>query len=347
MRPIHKREFSLAALTHWFEGEKRSFPWRRDPNPYQVWVSEVMLQQTRASVVVPYFERWMARFCDIPTLAKADETEVIKLWEGLGYYSRARSLHQGARYLAEHHGGKLPSDPRLLAKVKGIGPYTSGAILSFAFHKKAAAVDGNVLRVMSRLFCIEEQIDRASTRSRIEKEVERVLPDENPHVVMEALIELGALVCKPKPQCAQCPLQGDCQAYLLGKTDQLPKKREKVQVEILNREVYLIEYEGSYLVQTHEGDVLMSGLSEFPYFEKGALPPFLGQIEPVTYLQSITHTFTRYKAHLYPSLWKARQPFSLPGFVWVESKRLVELAFSSGHRKILTQLLEEHADLTH
>lgn len=152
MDPFNKQDFPLIKLKHWFEENKRNFPWRGKPSPYAVWVSEVMLQQTQASVVVPYFERWIVRFPSIEVLASASIEEVIKLWEGLGYYSRARSLHEGAKFLVEHHNGTLPSDPIALAKVKGLGPYTIGAILSFAFHQKAAAIDGNVTRVMSRFF---------------------------------------------------------------------------------------------------------------------------------------------------------------------------------------------------
>ncbi|NGX59959.1 MAG: Adenine DNA glycosylase [Chlamydiae bacterium] len=143
---------AIETLKHWFKEEKRNFPWRIAPNPYTVWISEVMLQQTRAAVVIPYFERWMKRFPSIQSLADATVDEVIKMWEGLGYYSRARALHEGARYVVAHYHGKLPSSLQLLQKIKGLGPYTIGAIQSFAFHQKAPAVDGNVMRVISRLY---------------------------------------------------------------------------------------------------------------------------------------------------------------------------------------------------
>jgi len=347
MVSINKREIFLKALKYWFEDEKRDLPWRKNHSPYRVWVSEVMLQQTRASVVIPYFERWMKRFPTIEALAEAEKGEVIKLWEGLGYYSRARSLHDGARYLVRHHGGELPADEAVLKNVKGIGPYTIGAILSFAFHKKAAAIDGNVLRVMARFLGIEEEIDLSRVKERIQREVFELLPDEEPWVVMEALIELGAQVCKPKASCFVCPLREDCEAYALGKVGELPKRRKRSKTTILHRDVYVIEHEGAFLIQKQGKGKIMAGLCEFPYIERGQSPSFFSNIQRERDLNPVTHTFTRYKAHLYPSLSRSFNRFKKKGLVWVESKRLSELAFSSGHRKILKQLLEVYADLTH
>jgi len=347
MEPLNKREISLNSLKHWFEEERRDLPWRKNHSPYRVWVSEVMLQQTRVSVVIPYFERWMKRFPTINALAEAKEEEVIKLWEGLGYYSRAKSLRHAARDLVENHKGMLPDDPEILKQVKGVGPYTAGAILSFAFHKKAAAVDGNVLRVVSRLLAIEEEIDRPKVKEKIQEQVLQLLPDEEPWVVMEALIELGGQVCKPKAECLLCPLRDDCAAFALGKVDELPKKKKGVRLTLLYREVFVIEHEGAFLIQKHGEGRIMSGLCEFPYVERGHRPPFYSQVKREIDLDPVIHTFTHYKAHLFPSIWRAKSRFFEEGLFWVESEKLPELAFSSGHRRVLTQLLEEYADFTH
>lgn len=349
MERLHKKDFALETLKHWFEEEKRNFPWRVDPTPYRVWVSEVMLQQTQAVVVVPYFERWMKKFPSIESLAEASIEEVLKLWEGLGYYARARALHEGARFVVAHHGGALPRDIESLQKVKGLGPYTIGAIQSFAFHQKAAAVDGNVIRVISRLYCIEEEVERSSVLATLRQKVEELLPDTQPWVMMEALIELGARVCKKKPECGCCPLQDVCLAYSLGKAEALPQKRKRPKTIALQRYVPLIYYEGEFLIQRHEGKKVMSGLYEFPYFDKEASSEsfYSDDLQLYKRLQEVRHTFTRYRVQLFSTIWKAREKSELEGFTWVKGHMLEKLPFSSGHRKILKQLLEDHADLTH
>jgi len=342
-------KMSLKFLKEWFEGEKRDFPWRKEHTPYRVWVSEVMLQQTRASVVVPYFERWMARFPTVEVLAKAPLDEVIKLWEGLGYYSRARSLHAGAQYLVEHHGGKLPDTAEELRQVKGIGPYTVGAILSFAFHKKAAAIDGNVSRVISRLFGIEEELETSLAKGKIRQKVEELLPDTEPWVIMEALIELGAQVCTRNPGCSLCPMREECVGYLTGKADLLPRKKKRAKVTYLERTVPLICHDGAYLVQRHEGKEVMAGLYEFPYFSKEEPWEafFPGLLTLANRFPDVKHTFTRYQVTLYPTLWEASTKEEVAGFSWKTLAELLALPFSSGHRQILTHLKEAYANTTH
>lgn len=332
----------LESLQFWFEEEKRSFPWRENPTPYRVWVSEVMLQQTRASVVISYYQRWMKRFPDIQTLAEAPLEEVIKLWEGLGYYARARSLHEGAKYIALHHEGLLPNDPLVLEKVKGLGPYTIGAILSFAFHQKAAAVDGNVVRVISRLFCIEEEVDRPSVQKEIRQRVEDLLPENQPWVMMEALIELGALVCMRKPECSRCPLQEECLGFKRGKAEGLPKKKPRQESIALKRIVPIIYHQNEYLVQKHQGKKVMADLYEFPYFEEKENWNFFypGKLTPGKALRKVKHTFTRYTVQLFPSLWKAEKKQEIVGFEWRPLSSLSTLPFSSGHKRILLQLVE-------
>jgi len=339
----------LENLRDWFEKARRDFPWRGNPSPYQVWVSEVMLQQTRASVVVPYFLRWFKHFPTVESLANASVDEVIKLWEGLGYYSRARNLHAGAQYLLSHHKGEVPSDEASLQKVKGLGPYTIGAILSFAFHQKAAAIDGNVSRVISRLYCIEEVLGTVNASKKIKTKVDELLPDTKPWVIMEALIELGATVCTPKPNCSLCPMQDSCQGYQKGKEETLPLRKKRVEVTRLNRIVPLICHKGAYLVQKHQGKKVMTGLYEFPYFSKGEPWDLFypGRLEAVAEFEQVKHTYTRFQVTLYPVLWHAEEREEVEGFCWKSIKALSKLPFSSGHRKILAKLEEAHADFTH
>lgn len=346
MTTLNKQDFSHNSLRDWFEENKRNFPWRPAPSPYAVWVSEVMLQQTQASVVVSYFERWMARFPTVESLASAPIEEVIKLWEGLGYYSRARNLHEGAKFLVEHHNGQL--DPKILAQVKGLGPYTIGAILSFAFHQKAVALDGNVARVISRFFCIEEPIDIPSVQKRLREKVEEILPDTEAWIMMEALIELGATVCTRRPACALCPLQEDCRAFHLGKAELLPNKKERPSITLLEREVLLINHQEAFLVQQHHGKKVMSGLYEFPYVDRGQAHTFYpSPLQHRKNLKNLVHTFTRYKSQLFPSLWIAEERREIGGFEWLPLEKLGALPFSSGHRQILKFLLENYANLTH
>ncbi|MCH9614601.1 MAG: Adenine DNA glycosylase [Chlamydiia bacterium] len=313
----------MDTLKHWFFKNRRVLPWRNDPSPYEVWVSEVMLQQTQVSVVVPYFKRWMTLFPSVRALAKAELDAVIKCWEGLGYYSRARNLHAGAKYLLEHHGGEMTEEA--LDSVKGVGPYTRGAILSFAFKQKAAAVDGNVIRVISRLYNIEEDVGLTSTKKEITAHVEALLNVKEPFVVMEALIELGALVCTKSPKCDLCPLKDTC----LGKGKNLPNKRQRVPVTKLQKRVAIVRFAGFTLVQKKDAGV-MQGLWEFPLFEEVKM---LRLCESLA-LQPVKHTYTRYHATLFPTVYRAFEKEEVPGYIWMPETSLEKLPFSAGHRRI-------------
>jgi A/G-specific adenine glycosylase len=341
----------IAGLERWFEQEKRTFPWRLNPSPYAVWISEVMLQQTQASVVINYFERWMGRFPDISSLASASFEEVLKFWEGLGYYSRARNLHSAAKYLMEHCGGKLPSTQVGLEKIKGLGPYTVGAILSFAFHQKSPAVDGNVVRVIARHFLIEDDITKSASQKKIREFVWSVLPDTSSWIIMEALIELGARICRRKPNCGICPLQRTCLGYRHGKASHLPIKPKSSKAINLLRCVPVIIYGSFFLLRKGTQGKVMADLYEFPYFEiqsfnenKDELKQKLKlslKVEPEFCgdLPTIIHTFTKYKAELYPSLWKVNECVSVKGCKWVSREYVGKLTFSAGHRRILNNIL--------
>jgi A/G-specific adenine glycosylase len=335
----------VEALTSWFLENKRLFPWREEKNPYKVWVSEVMLQQTRASVVVPYFVRWMERFPTLEVLANGTVEEVIKMWEGLGYYSRARNLHSGAKEVMTRFQGIIPCRKEDLETITGLGPYTVGAILSFGFSQKAVAIDGNVTRVISRYFAIEENVCKAKVRRLIEEKTWGMLDESNPWVTSEALIELGALVCTPKPLCSGCPLKLKCLAYQKGIEENLPIKNIREQTIRLKRWVIVLESDQKFLVQKEMKGKVMADLYQFPWVEKGVqlekgiLRRFGCKVKRKGPLKEVFHTFTKYKAHLLPILFQTDRPLEIEGWSWVCKEELSLLPFSSGHRAILQQLL--------
>jgi A/G-specific adenine glycosylase len=333
-------------LISWFLDNRRDLPWRRQCSPYAVWVSEVMLQQTQVAVVIPYFLRWMERFPTIESLAESSADDVIKLWEGLGYYSRARRLHEGARYIVQEHGGKIPRDEESLGKVKGLGPYTIGAILSFAFHKKKAAVDGNVIRVLTRYFHIEEDVAKASTLKKLRQIAEDLLPEEESWLVNEGLIELGATVCQKKPNCQTCPLKNGCQSFSRGTMQRLPIKKKAVATTRLYRAVAVLTCQDHCLVTKRQKGEVMEGLHEFPFFETdfaGISDEELMRSIQDRYgldvafsrrLSQVPHSFTRYQAFLSPVVFTCKDKISIEGMEWINGEGLNRLAFSSGHRRI-------------
>lgn len=340
--------FDQHALKRWFKSEKRALPWRDDPTPYEVWISEIMLQQTQVAVVIPYFQKWMKLFPTIQELAKAPLDSVIKCWEGLGYYSRARSLHAGAQYIVESFEGILPSSAENLRKIKGIGPYTEGAIRSFAFKIKTAAVDGNVMRVLSRYFLISADISKTSTIKEIWNLAQEILPHEEPWIFNEALIELGATICKRRPNCAICPLKSSCQGYINGNPEEFPYQSKKIKVEQLHRAVAVITCNNRLLVRREEKGKIMGDLHEFPYLELPnnerpveSLSDFIKntlglRVSIQSILDSLSHSFTRYRVQLYPAIFDCLQDSDVPGYRWIEMSELKKLAFSSGHRRILS-----------
>lgn len=255
-------------LICWFEENHRKMPWRETKNPYYIWISEVMLQQTRVDTVIPYFLRFIDAFPQIENLAAAGEEEVLRLWAGLGYYSRARNIHRGAKLICEVYNGKIPEVRKELLKVPGIGPYTAGAILSIAYGKTAAAVDGNVMRVFSRLFLIHEDISEASTKKEMEWIGEKVVSLENPSAFNQGLMELGAVICTPtSPKCSLCPLMLICKARKKGMQECLPVKKKKEPVKTVNMELALLQKEDKILLVKRPTDGLLANLWALPSTE--------------------------------------------------------------------------------
>ncbi|MCH9812227.1 A/G-specific adenine glycosylase [bacterium] len=326
-------------LIEWFLSVQRDFPWRKNRLPYTVLVSEIMLQQTKAVAVLPYFSRWMEQFPDFSALARATEEEVMKAWEGLGYYSRARNLRNIAIEVMQQFNGEFPSDYEEILSFKGIGSYTAAAISHFAFGKRAVGADGNIKKVMARYFGYEGRIDRGNEILLL---LDQFLPKVCDANVFEGLIELGATVCSKKPDCEKCPLQAGCKAFLEGKTEKIPllKKREKT-VQ-LQRVVFLLERDGAILIKKEEKK-LMKGLHEFPYLEEGRVDiavekmqsHFLVPLKVEKKFEQVVHTFTKYKATLLPVICQVEKNFSPPpGCFFLSYSRLADYPFSSGHRKI-------------
>ncbi len=254
-----------ARLLAWYRAEKRSLPWRDHPDPYAVWVSEIMLQQTRVETVLPYFRRWMARFPNVAALAQAEEQEVLALWEGLGYYSRARNLHRAARQLMQHYGGQLPAEVKALRALPGIGAYTAGAIASMAFGLDEPAVDGNVLRVVSRLFALEDFIDTPQGRRAVTEHVRACLPSGQAGDFNQALMDLGASICLPqRPQCGRCPLAEDCCARQEGRQRALPRRRPRRKPPQVVVTAAVITRGEEVLLAQRPPDGLLGNLWEFP-----------------------------------------------------------------------------------
>lgn len=257
-------------LVAWYEANKRDLPWRKDRDPYRIWVSEVMLQQTRVDTVIPYYLRFMERFPTVRHLAEAPEEDVLKCWEGLGYYSRARNLQAGARQVVAEHGGAVPDDKAALSGLKGIGPYTAGAILSIAFNQPEPAVDGNVMRVLSRYFLLEDDVAKSSVRAGIERLAAALIPEGRAGDFNQAVMELGALVCTPKsPGCLLCPVLAHCAGRAAGRERDLPVKSKAKPPRPETRLAALIEgrgeHAGKVLVRRRPDDGLLARMWELPH----------------------------------------------------------------------------------
>ncbi|MDR3561208.1 MAG: A/G-specific adenine glycosylase [Negativicutes bacterium] len=341
---------SLAELLlAWYDGAKRDLPWRRDSDPYKIWVSEIMLQQTRVEAVKPYFERWLERFPTLGELAAADDDEVLRHWQGLGYYSRARHLLAGVREVAASYGGRIPDTREEIRTVPGIGEYTAGAILSMAYGQAEPAVDGNVLRVFSRLFCLEADVATAPAKRRVVELVTEAMPGGRCGDFNQALMDLGATICLPKsPRCSVCPLTTLCCAFDRGDQSLFPVKRKKAPPLPVRVAAAVVERGGSYLVRRRPDKGLLAGMWEFPAVEAGeagdlrivlqtAVGAETGQsILTGEILLELTHTFshrqwliTFYRCHL-----EGESSLSGGGLRWVGIEEWQGLTWAGPHGKM-------------
>lgn len=261
------QSLSVRLLT-WYKVEKRDLPWRKMGNPYAIWVSEVMLQQTQVKTVIPYYERFLQRFPNVEQLSKANLEDVLTIWSGLGYYSRARRMWEGARYICDFCGGKMPEDYDSLLRVPGIGKYTAGAIASIAFGQSVAAIDGNVLRVVSRLLAWSEPVETVRSYRHFSDHLAVWQSVDLPGDFNQALMELGAMVCTPtKPDCNNCPLSKLCEGCLQGEVLRYPVKKPKAQRQVLTRLTFVLRTGDQIYLQKRSSSGLLADLWEFPGVE--------------------------------------------------------------------------------
>ncbi len=344
-------------LLDWYAQNKRSLPWRGHPDPYAVWVSEIMLQQTRVETVIPYFERWMAHFPSIASLADAGEQDVLRAWEGLGYYSRARNLHKAARLVVEKYGGILPPDRSELEKLPGIGRYTAGAIASIAFGQDEAALDGNIRRVLARVFAMRLPARSKEGEARLWELAQNSLPAGRAGDFNQALMDLGTAICTPlKPVCLVCPLSEVCQASAEGLQETLPVLEPAAPLPHYTVTAAVIQLDGRVLIARRPSKGLLGGLWEFPggKLEPGeSLPDGLKReiVEELAASISVgqpfgvyQHAFTHFKITLHAFLCRLEagepQPIEASEIAWVEVGDLANYPMGKVDRQISLKLRE-------
>ncbi|HET6845436.1 MAG TPA: A/G-specific adenine glycosylase [Anaerolineales bacterium] len=351
-----------AKLLKWYAANSRDLPWRRRVSPYRTWVSEVMLQQTRVDVVIPYFRRWMRRFPSMRKLAASNERDVLSLWEGLGYYSRARNLRRAAQSVVREHRGRLPSDPTALKKLPGVGEYIAAAIASIAFGGDFPALDGNVLRVLARVSCTRTSPNSPAGRARLKEVAWTHVPRGRAGEFNQALMDLGASICVPRrPRCGICPIEGVCEARIRGQelrvprpvpTRRRPHYVDRAAVILRGRDVLLVR-------RTHAS--LLGGLWEFPKAGRRSHLPTnrqmlqglnLGAPQSVhsksptgTPLGTIDHTYSHFSITVHAFVLRQTSARGMRGQLWVPVKRLPDYPMGKVDREIANRLQQRMGEL--
>lgn len=357
----------VSELCAWFDEHRRDLPWRRNRDPYSIWISEAMLQQTRVETVLDYHRRFLERLPSIQRLAQASEEEVLALWSGLGYYRRARALHAAAKLIVEHHAGAIPRDRGAFLELPGVGPYTAGAVLSIAFQASEPLVDGNVARVFSRLFGLTGDIAAGPTQRQLWSLAAALVPaavplaedQATPRVCPgnwnQALMELGALVCTPKaPDCEACPLRERCVARREGLTQLLPEKRKPAASLEVRIEVLMLQVEGRCLLRKRPAHGRMAGLWELPTRELAAagkrshglwpleweLEALGSNFEELGALCELSHAITKHRirGQLLTAAWKGTAPLPTEaGLRWASVGECADLGLTGLTQKCLTR----------
>lgn len=266
-------------IISWYLNNKRDLPWRNTDNPYYIWLSEIILQQTRVQQGLPYYEKFVENFSTVGALAAADEGEILRLWQGLGYYSRGRNLHKTAKLVAETYGGKFPDNFKDLQKLKGVGKYTAAAIASFAFNESVPAIDGNALRVISRFFEIFEPIDSPMVQKKIFEISSELMKNSDAGLYNQAVMELGAMVCTPKKTlCDSCPVNVECKSFKNKSVEQIPFKSKKTKVSNRFLQYFVFEFEDRYWLKKRSENEIWANMYDF-YFEEGVDLDFSENLE--------------------------------------------------------------------
>jgi len=347
-------------LLSWYDAHRRDLPWRGTRDPYRIWVSEVMLQQTQVSTVIPYYDAFLRRFPKLPDLAAASLDEVLKVWQGLGYYARARNLHATAQRVMAEHGGCLPDRYAVLRRLPGLGDYTAGAIASIAFGECVPAVDANARRVLARLLAIREEIAQPATLRYLRDRASALLPCDRPGDFNQALMELGALICTPKnPRCTDCPWQMSCQAYAQGIQELLPLRRARSALPHFTVTAGVIwRPDGRVLIAQRKPDAMLGGLWEFPggKCQNGETLPEclcrevyeeLGiEVAVERPLTTLRHGYTHFRITLHVFVCRLvsgePQAIGCASWRWVTPQELSDYAFPVTNRKVV-KLLQERS----
>ena len=323
-------------MLRWYRRHHRQLPWRATRDPYHIWVSEIMLQQTRVETVLPYYARWLRAFPTVRALARAKNDRVLKLWEGLGYYSRARNLHRAAQTVVREHGGKLPQTAAGLLQLPGIGRYTAGAIASIAFGECVPLVDGNVARVFARVFAITTNVKAPRTMDKLWQLAEQLIPDRDPGDFNQALMELGALVCTPKnPRCDACPMRRICVARARGLVDRLPNRGRPPTAERVVVSAAVVRRNGSLLMQRRPERGLLAGMWELPTLDRGRFrkgKPLLELRHTITHRRITLRVFNCQCGN-------ALQEKLTAELRWVSAAEMKRLSLPAAHRRAIEQIL--------
>ncbi len=337
-------------LLLWYKKNARKLPWRRTRDPYKIWISEVMLQQTTVKAVIPYYQSWIKQFPDIHSVSRASSETVLKAWQGLGYYQRVRNIHKSARMICERYNGRIPADKEILRRLPGFGPYTTGAVLSMAFDQPEVIIDANIRRVLMRVLDITGYAD-SKHDPRILKVLKKILPLKASGCFNQALMELGAVICRSScPLCLPCPVSRECRAYRKGTQEIIPQPKTKTLIR-QHAVVALIKHRKKYFIQKRPSKGLLADLWEFP---GGKIEPgetsrqalvrevreeLKVEIEKARHMMNLTHYYTCYKVHL--SVWLC-SACPLPGedrtHRWVRQKELSDYAMPSGSAKIVERI---------
>lgn len=342
-------------LLEWFDKNARDLPWRKTKDPYAIWVSEIMLQQTQVDTVEPYYHRFLKRFPTVQRLARARLDTVLKLWEGLGYYSRARNLHQAAKQIVRDYEGDVPRTKQALLSLPGVGPYTAGAIASIAFDLDEPLVDGNVIRVLCRLYRIHENPKSGATQKRLWKIARELIPPGRAGAFNQALMELGATVCSPRsPKCEVCPLQKKCLARRHDEQETLPRRADRKPLPHQDVVVAVIYKNGRILIDKRKPDGLLGGLWEFPggKIENGEshttalkreIREELGiSVRTIRPLITVQHAYSHFSVtlHAFTCTYATGTPQcrTCVDFKWIYPKQLDNYAFPAANKKIIAAL---------